>query len=277
MSDPSSSIRSSGVVANEGIVAEPSAEAPVLVIGLGEVGGPLLEVLQGAHQAAGRDIEDRAFHGVQILHLCFPFGPEFISAAVGYAELYQPDVIVVNSTVIPGTTGMIQDKTGIPAVYSPVRGKHARMAEEVRRYRKFVAGTSEAALALVESHFAAASMSTQRMSPIEALELAKLLETSYFGILVAWAQEMDRFAASVDADYWEMVQFFEEVGFFPPVSFEPGYIGGHCVMPNLDLLERVRRSPFIDAIRVSNVRRAREWHERGRSTAERLTPRPQGA
>jgi UDP-N-acetyl-D-mannosaminuronate dehydrogenase len=286
MSDLRSSTASSGVIGtlrkdahktspgDDGTLAGSPAEAPVLVVGLGEVGGPLLEVLRKGHRAVGRDIEDRAFGGVQILHLCFPFGPEFVSAAAGYAELYKPEVVVVNSTVVPGTTRVIQEKTGIAAVYSPVRGKHARMIEELRRYKKFVAGTSASAVAMVEHHFAAADVNTQRMSSIEALEVAKLLETTYFGVLVGWAQEMDRFAASVGADYWETVQFFEEIGFLPPVSFEPGYIGGHCVMPNLELLEQVRRSPFVDALRQSNARRGREWEERGRSTAERLSPRP---
>ncbi|HET9897515.1 MAG TPA: hypothetical protein VFQ44_21495 [Streptosporangiaceae bacterium] len=254
-----------------------AAEAPALVVGLGEVGRPLLEVLRTAHRVAGRDLGDQDFHGVQILHLCFPFGPEFVTAAVGYAELYQPEVVVVHSTVVPGTTRAIQDKTKIASVYSPVRGKHLRMAEELRRYKKFVAGTSASALALVERHFTAAEVSTRRMSSFEALELAKLLETTYFGVLVGWAQEMDRFAAAAGADYWETVRFFEEVGFFPPVSFEPGYIGGHCVMPNLELLERVRRSPFVDTLRRSNADRAGEWEERGRSTVERLSPRPPAA
>jgi hypothetical protein len=254
-----------------------SAEAPVLIVGLGEVGRPLLEILSGTHQAAGRDLEDRAFHGVRILHLCFPFGPDFVSAAERYVSLYEPEVVVVNSTVVPGTTRAVQQVTGTPAVYSPVRGKHVRMTEELRRYRKFVAGTSAEAVASVTDHFTAAGMTTQRMSSFESLELAKLLETTYFGVLVAWAQEMDRFSASADADYWETTGFFEEIGFFPPVSFEPGFIGGHCVMPNLDLLEQVRRSPVIDVIRQSNERRAHEWQTSGRSTAERLSPRPRGA
>jgi UDP-N-acetyl-D-mannosaminuronate dehydrogenase len=179
--------------------------------------------------------------------------------------------------VVPGTTRAVQRVTGTPAVYSPVRGKHTRMTEELRRYRKFVAGTSAPAVAAVADHFTAAGLTTQRMSSFESLELAKLLETTYFGVLVAWAQEMDRFAAAADADYWETTGFFEEIGFFPPVSFEPGFIGGHCVMPNLDLLEQVRRSPVIDVIRQSNERRAQEWQLAGRSTAERLSPRPRGA
>lgn len=257
----------------DGTLLEPSTEAPVLVVGLGEVGGPLLGILRGSHRAFGRDVEDRAFHGVQVLHFCFPFGPDFVSSAARYVSRYQPEVVVVNSTVLPGTTRALQETTGIPAVYSPVRGKHARMTEELRHYRKFVAGTSADAVALVCDHFAAAGVTTQRMSSFESLELAKLLETSYFGVLVAWAQEMDRFAASVAADYWQMLGFFEEIGFLPPVGFEPGYIGGHCVMPNLELLAKVRPSPLIDAVQESNEQRAREWHERGRSATERLSPR----
>ena len=194
-------------------------------------------------------------------------------SASRYVSLYEPGVVVVNSTVVPGTTREIQEKTGVPAVYSPVRGKHARMRDELRRYRKFVAGTSAQAVALVEAHFTAAGITTQRMSSPDALELAKLLETTYFGVLVAWAQEMDRFAEAAGADYWETTDFFREIDFFPPIGFEPGYIGGHCVMPNLELLEQVRRSPFIDVMRESNSRRAREWEERGLSTTDRLSPR----
>jgi UDP-N-acetyl-D-mannosaminuronate dehydrogenase len=277
MPNPSSSPGSSavaGMPAREPATkTETSTEAAVLVVGLGEIGGPLLKVLGEAHHAAGRDIEDRPFDGVQVLHLCFPYSSEFVSHASRYVSLYEPGVVVVHSTVVPGTTSEIQEKTGVPAVYSPVRGKHVRMTDELRRYRKFVAGTSSPAVALVEDHFAAAGIPTQRMSSPEALELAKLLETTYFGVLVAWAQEMDRFAEAVDADYWETIDFFAEIDYLPPVSFQPGYIGGHCVMPNLELLEQVRRSPFIDVMRESNRRRAREWQDRGLSTADRLSPR----
>ena len=276
-STPDQTTRLAAPPGNGGGPAETSTQAPVLVVGLGEVGRPLLEVLGTAHRAFGRDVADRAFHGVQILHVCFPFGPEFIATAARYVARYRPGVVVVNSTVVPGTTRAIQEQTATPAVYSPVRGKHSLMADELRRYRKFVAGTSAEAVATVADHFAAAQVATGRMSSPESLELAKLLETSYFGVLVAWAQEMDRFAAATGADYAELAWFFDEIDFFPPVTFQPGYIGGHCVMPNLDLLERVRRSPFIEAVRQSNEERGREWQGRGRSVTERISPRPRGS
>ncbi|HXY70939.1 MAG TPA: hypothetical protein VEM41_00215 [Actinomycetota bacterium] len=249
-----------------------SEEAAVLVVGLGEVGGPLLELLRGPLGAKGRDVEAAAFHGVQILHICFPFSSEFVSLVCGYVKLYEPDVVVVNSTVSPGTTRAIQETSGVAAVYSPVRGKHTRMKDELTRYRKFVAGTSNEAVARVESHFAAAGMTTQRISTFETLELAKLLETSYLGVLIAWAQEMDRFASAAGASYEEASTFFDEIAFLPPVHFQPGFIGGHCVMPNLELLERVRSSPIVDAIRASNASRAQEWARLGKSTDERFAP-----
>lgn len=109
MPDPSSSPGSravAGMRSREGVVdMETPTEAAVLVIGLGEIGGPLLETLRQGHQAAGRDIEDRPFNGVQVLHLCFPYTSDFVSSASRYVSLYEPEVVVVNSTVVPGQPG----------------------------------------------------------------------------------------------------------------------------------------------------------------------------
>jgi UDP-N-acetyl-D-mannosaminuronate dehydrogenase len=248
------------------------AEATVLVIGLGEVGRPLFEVLGPAHDVVARDLEDVPVDEVGILHICFPFGEAFVQSVCDYVASYQPSLVIVNSTVVPGTTRAIEDGSGVPTLYSPVRGKHVRMKDELLTYEKFLAGTSEVALVVAERHFKEAGLVTHRMSSPEALELAKLLETSYFGLLIAWAQEMDRFASAVSADYGEILEFFGEVAFLPSTRFQPGFIGGHCVMPNLSLLEEIRESPFIDAIRQSNAKRESEWRSVGNSLSDRLSP-----
>src|SRR5690348_17871021 len=93
---------------------ETPAEAAVLVVGLGEIGGPLLGILREAHHAAGRDIEDRPFGGVQVLHLCFPYTSDFVSSASRYASLYEPEDVVVYRTVVYGSNREIQEKTGVP-------------------------------------------------------------------------------------------------------------------------------------------------------------------
>ena len=50
---------------------------------------------------------------------------------------------------------------------------------------------------------------------VESLELAKLAETTYFGVCIAFAQEMNRYAERVGGDYSEAIDFFEEVDFLP--------------------------------------------------------------
>jgi UDP-N-acetyl-D-mannosaminuronate dehydrogenase len=254
-----------------------SEAAVTLVVGLGEVGKPLFTILKEQEpEAIGIDIKPMPVNqSVGILHICFPFinADQFRSAVEGYAIKFSPSVIVINSTIVPGTTRSIELSTGIPCVYSPVRGKHTKMVEELQHYVKFVAGTDAQATARVQAHFKAAGIPSETMATPEALELAKLLETTYFGMLIAWAQEMNRFAVKVDADYLEVGKFFKEIGYLPNVLFQPGHIGGHCVMPNIALLQQRFQSEFLDVIKRSNEARKLELAEEEQESAgERLKP-----
>lgn len=239
-----------------------SNQKVTLIIGLGEVGKPLYEVLKKRDpETMGIDIEPASLEvQIGIMHICFPFieKAQFQSAVVGYARKYAPDLIVINSTVVPGTTRAIEGESGIPCIYSPIRGKHARMVEELYAYVKFVAGTSTGATEQVLEHFKSAGLKSEAMSTPEALELAKLLETTYFGLLIAWAQEMNRFAVAENAEYLEIGRFFREIAYLPNVLFQPGYIGGHCVMPNIELLQQCFQSDFLDAVKGSNAARKLE-------------------
>ncbi|MGH9343931.1 MAG: hypothetical protein ACRD19_09245, partial [Terriglobia bacterium] len=252
-------------------------EAVTLVIGLGEVGKPLCMVLQKQDsEVIGIDIEPAPVNKhVGIAHICFPFRveTEFEEAVASYARKYSPEVIVINSTVAPGTTRAIETRTGIPCVYSPVRGKHTKMVDDLYLYVKFVAGTNTEAAARVQAHFQAAGLQSEIISKPESLELAKLLETTYFGLLIAWAQEMNRFAVAVDADYLEVGKFFREIAYLPKVLFQPGIIGGHCVMPNIELLQRRFQSDFLETMKASNEARKAELAEQEKQSAgERLQP-----
>lgn len=254
-----------------------TSDGVTLVIGLGEVGKPLYSILQ-KHDAnvMGIDLESVTVdRPVGILHVCFPFKEQarFEDAVAEYAQRYQPQIVVVNSTVAPGTTRGIEARTGIPSVSSPIRGKHTRMVEDLYRYVKFVAGANAEATERVRAHFEAAGLKSETISTPEALELAKLLETTYFGLLITWAQEMNRFAGAVDADYLEIGKFFREIAYLPKVLFQPGVIGGHCVMPNIELLEQRFQSDFLKLMKKSNEqRRAELAAEEQQLSSERLQP-----
>jgi UDP-N-acetyl-D-mannosaminuronate dehydrogenase len=230
----------------------------IIVVGLGEVGKPLLELVSTYHDAIGVDVAPPAarIDSVDILHVCFPFQVnDFIGETARYISLFNPSLTIVNSTVAVGTTRAIGQRTGARVVNSPVRGKHARMFEDLCKYVKFVGASSISDSREAAAHFASLGLKTRILSSPEATELAKLSETTYFGLMIAWAQEIERFCDQVGAEYGEIVSFYEEVAFFPPIKYFPGVIGGHCVMPNIELLSKLNSSAVLQAIKLSNDRK----------------------
>ena len=251
-----------------------------LVVGLGEVGGALAEVIEHHQPVLRHDIEPREFNApIAVMHICIPFraSAEFEAAACGYIERFDPALTIVNSTVLPGTTSALARRTGKPVAYSPVRGKHVRMAQDLLNYVKYVAAPAKQTAAAAERHFADLGMKTRRMDRPETLELAKLAETTYFGVQIAFAQDLDRYARRVGADYEQAIDFFEEVPFLPRTRYFPGFIGGHCVIPNIQLLRRIAGSAMLDAILESNAARAQEVPPPAQETGKRQPSRPEPA
>ena len=230
----------------------------VVVVGLGEVGKPLMQLISEHHDVVGVDITppEQDPRGADVLHLCFPFQvKDFVGEAARYIDWIQPGLTVINSTVEVGTTRKVAQKAGADVAYSPVRGKHARMLDDLRKYTKFIGATSQSVAAETEEHFRSVGLKTKSLASSEAAELAKLTETTYFGLMIAWAQEVERYADHVGADYEQIVSFYDEIGFFPPVKYFPGVIGGHCVMPNIELLKRLDCSEILEAIQSSNQKK----------------------
>jgi len=126
------------------------------------------------------------------------------------------------------------------------------MLDEIGIYTKFVGAMNRDAGRRAAEHFHSLGMKTKILSSPEATELAKLTETTYFGLMIAWAQEVERYCDESGQDYNEVISFYEEIKFFPPVKYFPGVIGGHCVMPNIEILRKRYRSSLLEAIQASN-------------------------
>ena len=246
-------------------------KSKVVIAGLGEVGKPLFELVSKHHDAVGVDISPIDRPGqVDVLHVCYPFAiKDFVGETVRYIEYFRPALTIVNSTVAVGTTRSIAKRAGVAVVNSPVRGKHARMLEELLIYRKFVGAIDPAMGELAARHFESLGMKTKILSSPEATELAKLTETTYFGVLIAWAQEVERYCDQTGQAYEEVVAFYDEIAFFPKTKYFPGVIGGHCVMPNIKILRKFDDSSLLRAIESSNQAKV-ERESRVESTAQRV-------
>jgi UDP-N-acetyl-D-mannosaminuronate dehydrogenase len=230
-------------------------ENNVVVAGLGEVGRPLLELLSEHYKTIGIDIKppEEPVGKVDVLHVCYPFEiKDFVGETARYISRFNPRLTIINSTVAVGTTRAVAERSGAAVANSPVRGKHVRMLQEMRTYTKFVAAIDPVDAKYAADHFNAAGLKTKILAAPEATELAKLTETTYFGLMIAWAQEIERYCDRTGQSYEEIASIYDEIPFFPTTKYFPGVIGGHCVMPNIEILRRFDDSPILRAIETSN-------------------------
>jgi hypothetical protein len=222
-----------------------------LIVGVGEIGTGIRQLLE-MHQrsVAGVDLDPLRCFGtpleIDVLHVCFPYSGSFLDLVEAYVTAWQPVSIVIHSTVKPGTTHAIHQR--VPerhVIYSPVRGVHARLQQDLARYTKCYALYPPADDRFFRACFVRdCGLTVQRFSTPVALELAKLvIDTSYYGWLITYGQLVDKACHALGVDYDEVWSFSEEVHQFlgnrPKTYVDPQGIGGHCVLPNLDLLEDI--------------------------------------
>jgi UDP-N-acetyl-D-mannosaminuronate dehydrogenase len=234
-----------------------------VIVGMGEVGKPLALILGRAYRCCEVDLAPvEISEPCEVLHICYPFQiRDFLGTTQHYIDRYNPKLTIINSTMAPGTTDAIYQACGRrPTAYSPVRGKHTRMEADMLRYRKFVAGCDQAATDAASAHFIGAGFKTATFPSARIGELSKLLETTYFGVLIGWAQEVERLAQQHGAQFADINAFIEEIDFLPAHIF-PGVIGGHCVMPNIAILQQQYASKFLQAVVESNQQKIKQTKE----------------
>jgi UDP-N-acetyl-D-mannosaminuronate dehydrogenase len=255
-------------------------EEKVLVVGLGEVGHPLHELLRecGKFLIYGFDIDEAKMSAiaqestpekVDVMHICIPYGSqyEFVNIVVDYVERFEPKLVIVNSTVPLGTTQKIHGRCSCLVSHSPVRGVHKsleHMKWELRRWTKYVGGVDAEAAESTRKHFEIAGFSVRVLKSSLETELAKLFETTYRAWMIACFQEMHRISKAFGADFDNLVDFLEDthrVRLDRPIMF-PGFIGGHCLIPNTKLLLKSYDSGFLHLILKSNEKRKKEIQDK---------------
>jgi len=117
-----------------------------IVIGMGEIGRPWFNLVSQVKKALGIDLDSEKCIGkwsgeqIEILHVSIPYNKSFVNTMIDYALKFKPKMIVVHSTVKPFTTKELhEDKRlrKIKIIYSAVRGVHARMESDLKKYDKF--------------------------------------------------------------------------------------------------------------------------------------------
>ena len=255
----------------------------VLVVGLGEVGRPLFELLKesGRFAVYGFDVDEAKMREVgqaglpsevDVMHVCIPWidKEDFMKSVLDYVYRFNPKLMIVNSTVPPGASMEIYKRCGgcCLVAHSPIRGVHKgleHMKWELKRWIKYVGGANDEAEKAACKHFEKAGFKTKALKSSLETELAKLFETTYRAWMIACFQEMHRISRSFGADFDSVVDFIEDthrVRLDRPVMF-PGVIAGHCVIPNVEMLLKVYDSEFLQIVLKSNGKREEEIKNEG--------------
>lgn len=216
-----------------------------LIIGFGEIGKSLHEVLKTTHESHIRDIDDYPLDGIDVLNICYPFSKKFVEITKAYIKRYNPLVTIIHSTVAPGTTR----KCGNMVVHSPIHGKHPDLAQGIRTFTKYIGGHNTYAIYNANKFLSQSGIKCFIVSSTEASEISKILCTTQYGWNVLLMKEIaeicDKFHVPFHEVYTQWNYFYNkgytELGksqFIRPI-LDPmqGKIGGHCVINNCDLLD----------------------------------------
>jgi UDP-N-acetyl-D-mannosaminuronate dehydrogenase len=253
-----------------------------VIIGAGEVGKAIGLTLQDlGHEVTWADLslppnlpEAKSGDDADALHICLPFGPEFIEQVKSYYDRHPTTVVIIHSTVKPGTCDQLADVLAErsyfcgrlpPAiVFSPIRGSHRSnyndggLRPALRRFVKYYAVVSDEA-GQAETRFLRAfrGLTLKAFPDVRSLEFAKVMSTTYFGWVIAFEKRMhdacEKHGFDFDAAYTDWNRTYNdgmpEQFRRPVIQHREGKIGGHCVISNLLLLEGIEEvGPLFDEV-----------------------------
>ena len=218
------------------------------IFGYGEIGKSLAEVyhLNGI-DIAWKDLNDS--HGdddCELLNVCIPFGNKleyFGNSVLVEIKNSGAKYVVIHSTVAPGTTSEIQKRTNAIICHSPVIGVHPNLKVSLITFTKWFGGGCPEII----GHFRELGMIPKMLDKPEATEIMKLWDTTYYGMCLAINAEVTEMLEKYDVPYENWVEYLKEYNngymkmnkanvqrpYFNTLSMP---IGGHCVVPNYEIL-----------------------------------------
>jgi hypothetical protein len=213
-----------------------------LVIGCkGEVGSALFSLLSEKYPVTGIDASDYWPGEFDVLHVCIPWSKDFAAYVSYYREKCASEdaLTVIHSTVPVGTCGKLE------SVHSPVRGVHPNLLRSLKAFVKYFGGPRAQEAADI---FEALGIETRVIPDSRNTEAMKLWDTTGYGLNIILQKAIWQYCQenklNFDVVYTDANRTYNEG--FRALDMEQfakyelkhvdGPIGGHCVIPNCELL-----------------------------------------
>lgn len=222
-----------------------------VVLGYGEIGKSLFNVLRKNYDVGFIDREEEYnAESADIIHVCFPYSDKFIEQVKEYQARFNPKFTIIHSTVPVGTSRQLN------AIHSPCLGIHPDLEESMRVFPKYLGGEQASEVA---DYFRRAGLKVYLFDKQETTELLKILDTTFYGVCIEYTKDVKRQCEKygVPFEAWTVYNNFYNEGY--PKLGHPEFvrpnlipimtgIKGHCVLPNLELIE----TPFTKILKELN-------------------------
>ncbi len=233
-----------------------------LLIGVGEVGLALHKLLKKDTSLYWFDISPtipnnlpESLTKVDVLHITFPQEKNFIEEIKSLQKKYKPQLTVVHSTTVPGSTSQL----GPTTVHSPILGQHDCLYKHIKTFRKTV-GPNSAKAAKLTKFYLGKIFDLEFFKNSKTTEAAKVLSLVSFAVNIEMARYSQDFCSKLNVSYDEAVTKFLTTynegysinklkKFTQPLLTPPQKkIGGSCVIPGVLKSQIVLKSDLTNAI-----------------------------
>lgn len=217
------------------------------VVGYGEIGSAVFEIYKEKGYEVGI-VDPYLGHSddiakCNILNICIPYSDDFVSIVNKYIDTYAPNITVIHSTVAPGTTKNIKGKV----CHSPVRGIHPNLKDGIKTFLKYIGSESQEVAQEYYEHLLSLDISAHICKDSLTSEYAKLLDTTYYGLCIAFHSDVMDLCEKNNIDFEEVMTIYNKTynegysnfgknNVIRPVLYPTKQIGGHCVVPNAEIL-----------------------------------------
>jgi len=220
------------------------------ILGYGEVGQAIAKFYKNPKIKDLR--RDDGLKGVDVLNVCIPFNKHFKKIVEKEIKEIKPRLVIIHSTVAPGTTKRIGEMS-LPkycqgVVHSPIRGVHPNLFEGVKTFVKYIGADNKKSGALAKKHLEKLGIKTKVFYPSATTEALKVWDTTQYGWMIILNKEIQKWCKNVGLNFEQVytdanktyndgyVKLKKSEVVRPYLRYIPGKIGGHCIIPNAKLL-----------------------------------------
>jgi len=229
------------------------------ILGYGEIGQAIAKFYK---KPSIKDLDrNDGLKGIKILHICIPYDKNFVKTISKEIKKIKPKLVIIHSTVAPGTTKKIIEETkNKMIIHSPIRGIHPHLYQGIKTFVKYIGAENKKAGEMAKKHLNSLGIKTETFYPAKTTELGKLFDTTYYALCVAWHGEMkeicdkekvnfEKVATDFNKTYNEGYKKLKMNHVVRPVLKPPEkFIGGHCLIPNTKILKKYYKSKAFNLI-----------------------------